>query len=460
MSLLSKTRSGLRWVPALVGACLIWFVLDATWVEPAHATDITAQQFWELLYTSPDETRGVTVNEPIDLAKLHAGHAVTFIDVRFCGGLLGPPAAPVTIEGGEISTIKTAGQIWVVPVLLQRTRTGNILLGDAVLDQFGCADCSIRYASFLRTRFKKGANFSNTRLGHSKKSGDAQPERPPCGLNSDEAWLVTFREAVFEGPAFFDHAVIDGERVPTETTGRPSFGSAEFQQVAQFSDVKGSSIYFGGATFRSQAVFTRCDLTDVQFGKDQESATFDATADFSGCTLRGGATFRNVIFLADAWFAHAQLFGRADFGGVLPSRSLDLRGAKAKPDTRTDAAIVLGAAAAEAARLAWGNLGPAIKLGTTDVDAIEALSRNLAAHDEPQTALALSYQAKTIRRAERTDQPLTDRLGDEAEWWLWTWPTANGSQPLWPIGLLLAISGWRWRRKEFSDVSCVATRPT
>lgn len=441
MSLLSKTRSGLRWIPALISACLSSFALGTTWVNPAHATDITAQRFWELLYTSPDEIRGVTVNEPIDLGKLHTGHAVTFTDVRFCGGLLGPAAAPVTVEGGEISTIKTERQMWVEPVLLQRTQIGHILLGDAVLDQFGCADCGIRYASFPRTRFKKGANFSNTRLGQNKRSGDATAERPPCGLSSDEARLVTFREAIFEGPAYFDHAVIDVELALNETRVRPNFGSAVFQQVAQFSDVKGSSIYFGGATFRGPAVFARCDLTNVQFGKDRESATFDATVDFSGCTLRSGASFRNVIFLADAWFAHAQLFGRADFGGVLPSRSLDLRGAKAKPDTLTDAEIILGAASAEAARFAWDDLGPAIKLGTTDVDAIEALSRNLAAHDEPQAALALSYQAKTVRRAERKDQPLADRLGHEAEWWLWTWPTANGSQPLRPIGLLLAISG-------------------
>src|SRR5262249_31784045 len=63
---------------------------------------------------------------------------------------------------------------------------------------------------------------------------------------------------------------------------------------------------------------------------------------------------------------------------------------------------------------------------------LDALSRRLTEEGEPRASLAAAFEAKRTRRAQRADMCGEDSLfgcaASEAEWWLWTWPTRNGSE--------------------------------
>ena len=129
------------------------------------------------------------------------------------------------------------------------------------------------------------------------------------------------------------------------------------------------------------------------------------------------------------------------------ARALDLRGLVL---SNPGAKLRLDAIAADAVRLDWDELGPAVLRAQGDLtpdqraSMLEALERRLSGQGDGEAARKVGFESKKERRAHRPlcegEQPGACLVG-EAEWWLWTLPTRNGSDPTWLVAGLLLLWG-------------------
>ena len=75
---------------------------------------------------------------------------------------------------------------------------------------------------------------------------------------------------------------------------------------------------------------------------------------------------------------------------------------------------------------------------------LEVLERRLSGQGDGEAARKVGFESKKERRAHRPlcegEQPGACLVG-EGEWWLWTLPTRNGSDPTWLVAGLLLLWG-------------------
>ncbi len=381
------------------------------------------------------------IDEDVDLSRLKgpadaADPAIELRDVRFRGRLRGAPAAPLRMVGGSICALEAQGAVFAHPLDLQGVAIGAARLARARLGAaWTCLECRFCRANFEQAKFLEGATFTGAAFGEPPPGGLCrEPIAAGCGA-------ADFAEARFAGPARFDR---------TSFRAGASFDAAEFRDSARFArSAAAGPIGFLGARFRRDAEFRDCAFADAYFGPSIERPAIVATtefagrADFRGCRFGGAARFDEAVLAGDALFGRARFSGPvASFRGVLASRSLDLRGTVVD---RPDAAVELDPTAADAVRLDWDTLGPPVLRGLpaeARAATLDSLSRRLDDAGESRAALAVGFEAKRVRRRQEAlcgDDSLGGCAASEAEWWLWTWPTRNGSDLTLPLAALALL---------------------
>jgi hypothetical protein len=383
-----------------------------------------------------------TVEEDLDLGRLVGpaeGAPVAFQNINFRGRLVGAPKVPVSVVEGSICAIEAERSEWTRPADFRTVKVGSARFREARLSAaWTCLECTICRAGFQGTRFGNEATFIRTQFGEPAEGICPGPAPRTCAPSD-------FAEATFASAARFDHTTF---RTPA------SFDSADFAQGARFPRTSATeSLSFIGTHFRHDAEFRDCRLASVYFGPDSantasttnEATGFATRADFRGCVFTGTVSFNGAMFEGDALFARTVAAGRTfSLLDTSSARTLDLRGLVL---SNPEAKLRLDAIAADAVRLDWDELGPAVLRAQDDLtpdqraSMLEALERRLTGQGDGEAARKVGFEAKKERRAHR---PLCggEQVGacavGEAEWWLWTLPTRNGSDPTWlVVGLLL-----------------------
>jgi hypothetical protein len=390
-----------------------------------------------------------TVEDDLDLGRLSeaAGKSpggMVFNDVRFRGRLTGAPSVHLRIQGGSVCRIEADGLAWPQAVDIRGATIGAARFRSARMrGAWSCFECALCRTNFEEVQFADEASFTGTRFGAATDPDLCRESAPAaCGT-------ANFAEASFAATARFDRAAFQS---------RASFDGAEFRDAARFaraSATQGMSAI--GTRFRRDAEFRDCVLTDAYFGPDTRASgqtTFEATeftarADFRGCRFAGTTHFDAAVFAGDALFTRARFTGPdLSFLGVLAAHAIDLRAAGLSDPT---ARLALDATAADAIRLDWDSAGDAILRALPGLPAeqrvstLDALSRTLDSQGETRAGLRVAFAAKQARRDQQAsicgDDSVAGCAAGEAEWWLWTWPTRNGSDLAWPLAALGLLWG-------------------
>jgi uncharacterized protein YjbI with pentapeptide repeats len=381
------------------------------------------------------------VDDDVDLARLvppagAAKPAIVLDEVRFRGQVHGAPSAPLRMDGGSICRLDAADTAFPRAVDLRGVAVGSARLPRARLDaEWACYDCRLCRANFAEAEFRDAATFTSSRFGAPPEPGLCRRSPPPSCGEAD------FAEVRFAGPARFEDS---------RFLAAASFDAAQFLGGARFArSIAERQISFIGARFSREAEFRDCMFADAFFGSNVgnpaiiATTEFAARADFRRCRFTGVARFDDAVFAGDGLFAGARFSGPVvSFQRVLPSHSLDLRGAEIG---RADAEVRLGAAAADAIRLDWDALGSHVLRGLPPEEravALDSLSRRLSDAGESRMALAVGFEAKRARRQHQPlcgDDSAAGCAASEAEWWVWTWPTRNGSDPTLPLAVLALL---------------------
>ncbi len=386
------------------------------------------------------------VDEDLDLGRLVGpteGAAVVFQNVNFRGRLAGAPKVPLSVVEGSICALEAERSEWSQPADFRAVKFGTARFREARLSAaWTCLECTICRAGFQGTRFGSEATFIRTQFGQPGAEDICRERAPRTCAPTD------FAEATFASAARFDH---------TTFRTAASFDSADFAQGARFPRTSASaSLSFIGTRFRHDAEFRDCRLASVYFGPDGGSTTattneateFATRADFRGCVFTGIVSFNGATLGGDALFARAVAAGPTfSLLDTSSARALDLRGLVL---SNPGAKLRLDAIAADAVRLDWDELGPAVLRAQGDLtpdqraSMLEALERRLSGQGDGEAARKVGFESKKERRAHRPlcegEQPGACLVG-EAEWWLWTLPTRNGSDPTWLVACLLLLWG-------------------
>jgi uncharacterized protein YjbI with pentapeptide repeats len=201
------------------------------------------------------------------------------------------------------------------------TVTGRLAFGslDTVRAPFKCIECRFldrvdasdvifgRIVDLSGSEFKRGASFQGATF--QGPALFANVPRPAAFHGP-----ATFRLAVFEDLAAFDHATI---------AGRTDFSRSRFESQASFvgttfrRNVAFTAAVLSGAALFNKAIFDRhADFERTLFGPtDFRDATFAALAvpDFRDATFRGPANFSIAHFGLGASFVGAQFTKSAAF---------------------------------------------------------------------------------------------------------------------------------------------------
>jgi uncharacterized protein YjbI with pentapeptide repeats len=368
------------------------------------------------------------VDDDLDLSRLDPPAdkgRIKFSQVTLRGRLLGTPRYPLVIEQSSVCTLgpSSEGAIW-QDVQLHWVSIARVQLDRAHLGgQFSCVNCILCRADFVGSTFDQDASFvETTRVGANEAAGACVRRRPVTCAPAD------FTDAIFRSTARFDGV---------EFVAGARFEDTEFQASARFPRAfSGQPIRFVGARMRGDADFRDCRLAGLEFGLETpgsyESSSFAARADFRDCTFSGPVRFDNAEFRGDTTFARARLQSEIlSFRGVLASKPLDLRELAVEPRTK----LLLDAMGADTLRVSWGALGPAVLRGARDmaeaprVAMLDALSSRLAADGSPRAARVVAFESERCHRPEKCGERWGSCLLGEAQWWLWTLPTQNGSDP-------------------------------
>ena len=409
----------------------------------ADPRTLSAAEFLAEVASSGRVSGPAIVDDDIDLSSLSsatvpAGKAILFDRIHFRGRLSGTPTVRLRFQGGAICRIEAEGSTWPQAVELQSVTIGTARFREARLrSTWICFECTVCRANFEGARFADEASFTGTHFGVSvgaELCADAGPRT--CGA-------ANFAETSFAALTRFDRA---------QFQTRASIDGAEFRDSARFPRITAPhGISAIGTRFRRDAEFRDCTLTDASFGPDSrasdhttvEATEFGARADFRGCRFDGTTHFDAAVFTGDALFARARFAGpKASLLGVLAAKSIDFRAAILFDPI----ALALDATAADAIQIDWDVAGSSIlrALPALPLDqwgpTLDALSRRLGEHGDARAALRVAYEAKRARRGHRcVEDSLVGCAAAEAEWWLWTWPTRNGSDLTWPLTALAVL---------------------
>ncbi len=132
---------------------------------------------------------------------------------------------------------------------------------------------------------------------------------------------LDFRNTQIKGVAEFRFARIEGsfnakgaQFEGSNYFGHVHMGSADFSRVV----VKGAPLYFNGASFAGDVVFSRGELVR---GATFEGATFGGTAVFQQCRVYDRLNMSRVHFASDLTFAQMQLINFDFFGTTVEGRA-------------------------------------------------------------------------------------------------------------------------------------------
>ena len=425
-------------------ALTLGLLIAAAFAQPTIAGEPPRLGADELVAALRDSGRAgpAIVDDDIDLSRLApppgvGSQVIVLQDVAFRGSLHGAPSVRMRIEGGSICELKPEGAAFARPIELRGVAIGAARFQGAKLGAaWTCLECRFCRADFEQTSFDDRATFTGSVFGAPRAEGLCRrPVSPSCGE-------AEFAEAAFAGPARFDRASFQSPA---------SFAGAEFRDIARFArSTAERGIIFIGARFRREAEFRDCSFADADFGPNADAAVptsdeateFFARTDFRRCRFTGVTRFNDTVFSGDAVFSGARFSGPAvSFLGVLALRSLDLRGVSIADGV----ALKLDPAAVDAIRLDWDALRPAVLRGLPNEEraaTLEALSRRLNDGGESRAALAVGFDAKRARRQQETlcgGDSVGGCAAGEAEWWLWTWPTRNGSDLTLPLAALALL---------------------
>lgn len=428
-----------RLLVALTGA----FCAVASGAASADQRTMSASDLSAEVARSGRVTGPVTVDDDVDLGTLgraagQAGKPVLLDKVHFRGRLTGVPIVPLRFQDGTICRLEAEGQAWPQPVEFRGVTIGVARLRDM---RFGaawtCLECTMCRASFEEARFAGEATFTGTRFGLAdglELCGDRVART--CGS-------VNFAETSFAAIARFDRS---------EFHGPLSIDGADFRESARFPHVRAPNGFSAiGTRFRQDAEFRDCALTDVSFGPavgaaertTVEATEFAARADFRGCRFDGTTSFDGAVFAGDALFGRARFeSAKVSLLGVLPAKSIDFRAAILSDRLE----LALDATAADAIRIDWDAGGSSMLRALREASAeqraptLDALSRRLREQGDERAALRVAYEAKQVRRANRcSEDSVLGCAAADAEWWMWTWPTKNGSDATWPLATLAGL---------------------
>lgn len=394
------------------------------------------------------------IDEDVDLSQFRAQKGamtspILFSDVEFRGSVKGVPNRPLKFVGGSICSLQyPRGVPWRHAIEMIQVEIGAIHAAQSVHEgDFSCIRCRICSVTFERARFGGDATFTGTEFGE-------RPDREICVIRTPTSCpFVTFSGATFVGAGRFDAATFHT---------RTNFHGAIFEKQARFPEVEADrSINFIGVRAKGRAEFRGCRLTGASFGQTEDAHSsdevteFGAQADFRRCVFTGNTIFDQTVFDGDALFLRAVVSGSGlSFRGAYASRTLDLTGIRFEHNR---GGLTLDANAADSVRLDWDAVGPRVLRGEEILPVqdrarmLRALSRRLNSLGAPVQARVVGFEA---RREERTERETTcegkssgECLAKEAEWWLWTLPTRNGTDPsnaivalalLWMLAALLA----------------------
>ncbi len=136
---------------------------------------------------------------------------------------------------------------------------------------------------------------------------------------------ISFRDARFEGDAYFYRATFQGEASFVRATfqDEADFVAATFQGEASFYEATFQGYaHFVGARFQDKAAFRATFQGPASF----LAATFQGEADFVAATFQGEAGFHAATFGGEANFGWATFQGEASFGWATFEGEVRFRG--------------------------------------------------------------------------------------------------------------------------------------
>lgn len=371
------------------------------------------------------ELIAVEVNGDLDLTALSLAPSVkqlTLRDVAVQGSLrlTGPgPKVAMQVSGGEFGALDFRGSQW------QQALTLNQLIVR-------------RMTAFSDARFEGPFSLHAAQLsGHSSFARahflgamalTLSTFKPPAGAGA----FVNFVDARFDGPARFDRTAVMHDLL---------FDGSRFAQDATFRQLRVSGrASFLDTAFARSAEFRRCEIGLLVLGDEERTSVFIGAADLRGCKLRqlrmDHVDFRGELLLA----------GVVVGDGGLSLRQAALRG----PGSDWRGLLVAGPLALEglqwsAVQLDWRDLAPAIERARPSADVLRRLQGQLELqrHDTAArevSALLARQELHDRLAALRGPADAASWLWLQAEWLLWGWPTAYGTD----LGRIVALAAGAW----------------
>lgn len=371
------------------------------------------------------ELVAVQVRGDLDLTALSLAPRVkvlTLREVTVQGSLrvTGPgPNVPLQVTGGEFGALDFRGSHWRHALVLnQLTVRRMAAFSDARFEGPFSLHAALLggHTSFARVHFQGATAMTLSTF------------KPPDRAGA----FVNFVDARFDGPARFDRTavfhdlVFDGSRFAHDTTFRQLrvTGRASFLDTA-----------FAGST-----EFRRCEMGVLVLGDEERTSVFNGAADFRACRLRQArldhVDFRGELLLADAVVGDGGLSLRQ---AALRGPGSDWRG------LRVAGPLTLEGLQWSAVQLDWRDLAPAVQRARPSADVLRRLQAQLESQRHDTAARDVSA---LLARQERDDRlaslhgaaDAAPWLWLQAEWLLWGWPTAYGTD----LARIVALALGAW----------------
>lgn len=377
---------------------------------------------------SAGRLHNVSVQGLVDLAELDAQPASAnqpagpyFIEeVIFRGPVRGAAPGDLHIQDTDFADLAVPRTVWRHALRFERVRFNGLV--------------DFRYARFegpwecVHCAFSDDVMFTDAVFSASFRLIAAS-------LQADTS-------ANFSGARFSRETSFEETQFPNRTL----FQNALFEADASFVKTSGPLMIFIGAQLRGDAEFRSCDFVEARFGLPRDGAgntddarpvdlvtAFEGFTDFRRCKI-GKAVFNDVFMSGPVNFGGAAIGadGLWLVGATGGDNPFDLRSASFAGPINLEEAILPGLL------VQWNDVRQGLAQAGTNARIYHQLARFFRDNGKSLDALRAEYEAKRLEWKTWPGKS-QDTVAAFAEWWLWTWPTRNGTSILRVLGIAAAI---------------------